>query len=210
MNVTRTILLPGCGDCGRASAVLRSSATVARDVTLVEAVVRREDDWEDDAVPFLDRHIRARARGATPWPQLADVLAGPGGRRCSQEHALLELGQLRRQHPGALVTVLPYGDHRCAVRLGCGTVLLLAPPPGEPGRSLLPLPTVASILHAWLAAGVPPHALSSAVIETVRFSSPQGSASAAGGPRSRLLCCTLVGHDGSPSRSIPARNESGG
>jgi len=214
MSAAGVVLLP---DGRRMSAVLTSTA-VARGVTLVEAVVRREDG----TAPFLDRHLRARARGARPWPRMADVLTAPGGRGCSRERALRELGRLRQQHPGALVTVLRYGEHRCAVRLGSGAVLLLAPAPGAPVRALLPSSAVASLLHAWLAAGIPPDALAGAVIETLRLPSSTGPSSTArppssadgrravGGLRARLLRCPRPGQDGSPTRARPARSESGG
>lgn len=206
MNAAGLVLLP---DGLRVTAVL-TSTPIAPGVTAVEALVRREDG----AAPFLDRHLRARSRGARPWPRVADVLTGPGGRGCSREGALRELGRLRQQHPGALVTVVHCADRRCVVRLGCGTVLLLAP--AAPPRALLPSATVASLLHACLAAGVAPEALTRAVVETVRSGSPGDGRSAAGALRLGLLACPQThpdgrcAQDGSPTRSMPARSASGG
>ncbi|QMU71280.1 hypothetical protein [Streptacidiphilus sp. P02-A3a] len=215
MSTAGIVLLPGGL---RLSAVL-TSTPVAPGVTEVAAVVRRGDG----TAPVLDRHLRARARGARPWPRLADVLTDvptdvaadvpTGGRDRSPEGALRELARLRQQHPGALVTVVGCADRRCVVRLGPGTVLLLAPAPGTSARTSPPSPTVASLLHACLAAGIPPAALSRAVIETVRLGPAGDPGSGARGPRARLRCRpqpTGDGQDGSPTRSMPARSESGG
>lgn len=205
--VMGAVLLPGRGGSGSASAVLGCGTAVAPGAELVEAVVRREGC----AALLPDCHLRARPGGSQSWAQLADVLVGPDVGRCSRRRALVALGELRRRCPGALVTVVPYGDRRCAVRLGSGLVLLLAPAPGWPERARLPSAALASLLHAWLAAGVPPQALAPAVVETVRYPSAGGGLSRAGGLRGRVLIRPLAAQDGSPpSRSTAARSASGG
>ncbi|UCM88296.1 hypothetical protein [Streptomyces marincola] len=95
--------------------------------------------------PFVDRHLRVDAAAPHPWPAVADVVTGRG-----------EPGRLAGRYPGALVTASP--EHAaCLVRHGCPEPVRLRVVAAEPFW-----PMWGSVLHAWLAAGLPVAALASA------------------------------------------------
>ncbi|MET7933006.1 hypothetical protein [Streptomyces sp. NPDC005322] len=109
-----------------------------------------------DTAPVLDRHVRAGVPTPHRWRMVADVLVTRGGPG--------RPGALARRHPGALVTAAYHGQD-CWLRLGIGggarlrmrkrsTAFGAAAPPWD-----LPWPDWASLVHAWLVAGVPPEAL---------------------------------------------------
>lgn len=118
--------------------------------------------------PVMDCHLRVRQPAPSPWPLLADVLAGPGGSGTAAE-------ELAAGHPGAAVIAV-YGDAGpCWLRLGAhgsgGVLLALA---ARQARRM-PWSTWASLAHAWLVAGLPATALISAV---VRDLGPEGQSDA--------------------------------
>jgi hypothetical protein len=135
-----------------------ADTTEGADASVTMVVIRVGTVSAGRPSPVLDRHLRAGGAAPRPWRMAADVLVAPGG----PERA----AGLARRHPGALVTAAHSGSD-CWVLLGTGTRTPLrlrkrgapsgaAAPPGD-----LPWPVWASLVHAWLVAGVSPRTLAS-------------------------------------------------
>lgn len=164
-------------------------------------------------VPVVDEHVRVSLPAPGPWPLLADVLVGRGeGDGCA--------AGLAARHPGALVVAVRCGG-KCWLRLGSESLTLESlaltlgragarPSAAEPAWGIW-----ASVAHAWLVAGLPVVALSSA---TVSMPMPMpmpvsgagsGSVSASAAPSMRLKASRRVQFPARPShRSSRARTAS--
>lgn len=156
-----------------AEPVCRAGGGIGADSTAVVSTVMVART--DTGAPVVDRHLRVGVSAPRPWRLAADVLMAPGG--ASQATSLA------CRHPGALV-VAAVRDRECWVRVRVGTsggVLLrireqaAAPRAGSPPR-LPPWPVWASLVHAWLVAGLPAQALASSSAHLVRAGSPPGTA----------------------------------
>ncbi|MGA5703316.1 hypothetical protein [Peterkaempfera bronchialis] len=175
-------LLPDGGGPVRAWAVLRPTG-----VTVGHAVPASTAAWPADRPgPVLDRHLRARASSPHPWPQLADVLVDITGSQRGRRPAARAVDDLARRHPGALVVAAVDGPRHCTLRLGTAAPLTLDAISAAPAASAAPArarrrwEALASLIHAWLAAGLPPHALAPAVVQPLR-------PAASGWPGERIL-----------------------
>ncbi|WP_407562537.1 hypothetical protein [Streptomyces sp. 184] len=111
--------------------------------------MRVEVAWGGAGLPDVDEHVRAGLHAPAPWARVADVLLAPGGGPADVRTAAA-------RHPGALV-VAAYRGGRCWLRYGSRTLALRVevheaegPGPGPGWRWR----TVASAVHAWLAAGL--------------------------------------------------------
>jgi hypothetical protein len=108
----------------------------------------------DTAQTLRDEHLRVRLPHPQPWPSVADVLveAQPAGRPWRE--AAQRARTLAGDCPGALVVAV-HSPSQCVVRTpGDRLLRLTARTGGRPHWA-----TWASLLHAWLVAGVPSRAL---------------------------------------------------
>jgi hypothetical protein len=96
---------------------------------------------------FVDQHVRVDAAASAPWPEVADVVVGAA-----------TVGD----HPWALVVEVPK-DGRIQLRTGVNEYVSLRLVAAEPAW-----PAWASLLHVWLAAGLPLAALASAAGHAIR------------------------------------------
>jgi hypothetical protein len=113
-----------------------------------------------------DHHLRVLLPHPHPWPAVADVLVeGQAGDRPWREHADRARG-LARARPGAQV-VAAHGASRCVLRVRGDRTLRLTTESGG-GAAWA---TWASLVHAWLVAGVPPAALAGSSAHLLRLPS---------------------------------------
>ncbi|MFJ6216774.1 hypothetical protein ACIQGZ_26115 [Streptomyces sp. NPDC092296] len=154
------VLLPLDGGPARGRAVLWSTGHPADHAVHISTAV-----WHPERTgPFLDRHLRAAAHGPHPWPQLADVLV-----RVSDPTRMEEEPD---RHPGALVVASVHRARHCTLRLATATPLTLDAAPVASAAAWLPWEVLASLVHGWLAAGLPPLALAPAVVQPLRPGAP--------------------------------------
>ncbi|GGO95097.1 hypothetical protein GCM10012280_51530 [Wenjunlia tyrosinilytica] len=114
----------------------------------------------DTGAPVREHHLRVALPGPDEWAAVADVLVqtvpGEPGPR---------LAELVARHPGALVVAVR-ARTGSLVRIGGSepTVLSVNIGEGTPAWSMW-----ASLIHAWLAAGVPSAVLATAAVRRVRL-----------------------------------------
>jgi hypothetical protein len=90
---------------------------------------------------YADEHLVADADGASPWPQVADVLLVRGG---------LRRAAVRREFPGRLVTVYDGPNGEYSVEVAPGWHARLVPLAAGAGTDVWPY---GSLVHAWAVAG---------------------------------------------------------
>ncbi|MET8180847.1 hypothetical protein [Streptomyces sp. NPDC005336] len=155
--MTAVLLTPDSRAHPRSFATLtepvRRAPGAAVAVVLARVTVLRADR---DTAPVLDRHLRVGIPAPHRWRMAADVLVTSGGPG--------QPAALARRHPGALVTAAYHGpDCWLRLRIGGGARLRMRKRTAAPGAAAPPRdlswPVWASLVHAWLVAGVPPEAL---------------------------------------------------
>ncbi|MDT0342956.1 hypothetical protein [Streptomyces litchfieldiae] len=145
---TMAMVVPDGRDCPAALALLTDPAP-GRGGGLATAVLVRTGSGP--GAPVVDQHLRVDAGARGPRPDLADVVIG--SRR---------IRELARRHPAAPVVASPVAGE-CWLRPGPGAVTRLRVISTEPFW-----PVWGSLLHGWLAAGLPPGGLASATGYAIR------------------------------------------